>query len=334
MRRKLTRKLIYKSKDAFLLSLELYNKPTINYRAESFSLLFSNAWELLLKAHLYDESKGKKLSIFRKKRINKKRESISLDESLKRAFENGNDPVRRNIEYISEIRNEAAHLVILELDPYFSRAFQAGVTNYVKHLNDWFGLDINADLNPGLVSLISDKDRVPDISILKKKYNKEDFNSIREWINKFNDLEKLGHNATLSIKHNIAIMRDPKKADYVISSGIKGKASAIVFEKSKNPDISHPYNRKKAINEIKRRISSHSSLSEYDFESYVYVKGHKKSNNDYYYKGKYSGAAQYSKKLVDEFVEAISKNPKNLERWRSQYGQRRRSFLKINKKTI
>ena len=65
--RRLTKTLIYKSKDSFLLALELFNKPTIGYRAESFSILFSNAWELLLKAYIFETSGGRKQSIFRKK---------------------------------------------------------------------------------------------------------------------------------------------------------------------------------------------------------------------------------------------------------------------------
>lgn len=45
-------KLIDKAKEAFILAIEIYNKPTIKYRVESFSFLICNAWELMLKAHL------------------------------------------------------------------------------------------------------------------------------------------------------------------------------------------------------------------------------------------------------------------------------------------
>ena len=85
--RRLTKTLIYKSKDSFLLALELFNKPTIDYRAESFSILFSNAWELLLKAYIFEKQVvAEKQSIFRKKVKNKKRESITIDECLKKIF--------------------------------------------------------------------------------------------------------------------------------------------------------------------------------------------------------------------------------------------------------
>lgn len=319
--RKLTKSLLNKGNSAFLLSLELFNKPTISYRMESFSLLFSNAWELLLKAYIYEDTGGKKLSIFRKKKRNEKRKSISIDDCLNKVFLDQNDPVRKNIEYISEIRNEASHLIVNELDPYFSRAFQAGVINYVDYLQQWFKVDINEKLNPGLISLISDKDRIADLGILRRKYNKEDFKSITHWIEKFDELDKLGNKATISIKHTIAIVKNPKYAEFVISSGNSGKRKAVIIEKVKDPNITHLYNRKLAILEIRKRIPQKLYFTEYTFEAYTFVKGIKKTNNDYFWKGKYSGSGQYSQKFIDEFIQAINKDPRSLETWRVQYRQ-------------
>ena len=45
-------KLIEKSKEAFAVAIEIYNKPTIKYRVEGFSFFICNAWELMLKAYL------------------------------------------------------------------------------------------------------------------------------------------------------------------------------------------------------------------------------------------------------------------------------------------
>jgi len=103
--RRLTKSLLKKSQGTFLLSLEVFNKPTIEYRTESFSILFTNAWELLLKAYLFQTSGGQKISISRRKKKNQKRESLKIDECLRKVFSNDKNPIRRNIEYISEIRN-------------------------------------------------------------------------------------------------------------------------------------------------------------------------------------------------------------------------------------
>ena len=46
------KRLTEKSIEAFILGLEIYNKPTIKYRIEGFSFFIVNAWELMLKATL------------------------------------------------------------------------------------------------------------------------------------------------------------------------------------------------------------------------------------------------------------------------------------------
>ena len=48
-KKKLVSQLIEKSIEAFILGIEIYNKPTIKYRIEGFSFFICNAWELMLK---------------------------------------------------------------------------------------------------------------------------------------------------------------------------------------------------------------------------------------------------------------------------------------------
>ena len=49
--------LIDKSKEAFVLAIEIYNKPSIKYRLEGFSFFICNAWELMLKAYMINNMK-------------------------------------------------------------------------------------------------------------------------------------------------------------------------------------------------------------------------------------------------------------------------------------
>ena len=44
----LSKRLVDKSIEAFIMGLEIYNKPTIKYRIEGFSFFICNAWELML----------------------------------------------------------------------------------------------------------------------------------------------------------------------------------------------------------------------------------------------------------------------------------------------
>jgi len=316
--RRLTKKLLKKSQGAFLLSLEVFNKPTIEYRTESFSILFTNAWELLLKAHLYQISGGQKLSISRRKRKNQKRKSLSIDECLRKVFPKDKNPVRKNIEYISEIRNEAAHLVIMELDPYFSRVFQSGVFNYFEYIEKWFGIALLERLKPGFISLVSDKKALKDISVLKKKFNREDRQSISLWIEKFKELEKLGIEAAIPITYSVTIVENPKKSDIVLSKGKEG-IPAVVLEKYRDIDRICPYRRKDVMAKILKRLKIGIQFNTYDFDAYCFAHGVKKLNkNEYYWKPKhYSG--QYSQKLIDEIVVSFNSNPSLREKLRKQY---------------
>lgn len=40
----LSERLVNKSVEAFIMGLEIYNKPTIKYRIEGFSFFICNAW--------------------------------------------------------------------------------------------------------------------------------------------------------------------------------------------------------------------------------------------------------------------------------------------------
>jgi hypothetical protein len=103
--RRLTRNLIGNSIDAYVLALETVNRPSIAYRMEAFCFLSCNAWELLMKARLFHEGQR----IFYRKRRGQLRRSLSLDDCLGRIFTNPDDPVRLNIEGISELRNAGRH---------------------------------------------------------------------------------------------------------------------------------------------------------------------------------------------------------------------------------
>lgn len=319
--RKLTKKLLEKSRESFLLGLEDFNKATPGYRAEAFSILFTNAWELLLKAYIFETSRGKKLSIFRRKKQKQKRASLTIDECLKKVFPNNIDPIRRNIEYISEIRNEAAHLIIEDLNPYFSRVFQRGVLNYFECAEKWFNIALAEEFKPGLISLVSDKKALMDISILRKRFNREDFQTINLWIEKFKELEGLGDKATIPITYSIALVRNPKKADIVLSAGSKGE-KAIILERYRDRDITHPHRRKEAMEQIIKRLRPEIKFTVYDFDAYCFTKGVKKTfKNDYYWKGKYDSGT-YSNKLIDEIIDFYNANPNIRDKFRDQYKNR------------
>ncbi len=75
--------LVEKSQEAFIVGIELYNKPTIHYRVEGFSFFICNAWELMLKAYLLRE-KGEQAIYY----DDKPNRTITLDNCIKMVFTN------------------------------------------------------------------------------------------------------------------------------------------------------------------------------------------------------------------------------------------------------
>ena len=107
----LINKLLSKSQEAFILGIEIYNKPTITYRIEGFSFFICNAWELLLKAILL-KTKGSN-SIYYK---NNPDRTLNLENCIKQVMTNDKDPVRLNLEQIINLRNTSTHFITEEYE--------------------------------------------------------------------------------------------------------------------------------------------------------------------------------------------------------------------------
>lgn len=93
-----------------MAAIEIYNKPTFDYRDECFAILLLNAWELALKAVV---SKNK-LSIYYPKHRNQPYRTLSLTDAFNKAekfFPNKLDalPIRRNLELLRTYRDNAVH---------------------------------------------------------------------------------------------------------------------------------------------------------------------------------------------------------------------------------
>lgn len=83
-------KLTDKSKEAFIMAIEVYNKPSIKYRVEGFSFFICNAWELMLKAHMINTFGNE--SVYYKDNPNR---TITLELCVKKIFTNDKDPIKK-----------------------------------------------------------------------------------------------------------------------------------------------------------------------------------------------------------------------------------------------
>ncbi|RAG47631.1 DUF3644 domain-containing protein, partial [Burkholderia multivorans] len=119
--------LIGKSIEAFILGLEIYNKPTIRYRIEGFSFFICNAWELMLKAEMMNRQE----SIYFKDSPDR---TLSLEAVVKKIYSDVNTRVRLNLERIIELRNISTHFITEDYELKYAPLFQACVLNFVNEM--------------------------------------------------------------------------------------------------------------------------------------------------------------------------------------------------------
>lgn len=100
-----------KSKEAFMMAIEVYNKPTIHYRVEGFSFFICNAWELMLKAHIINKYGENKIYY-----MDSPNRTISLEKSISMIFINSKSPLRLNLEKIIELRNTSTHFITTDIN--------------------------------------------------------------------------------------------------------------------------------------------------------------------------------------------------------------------------
>ena len=124
----------------------------VAYREQTFSLLMTNAWEVLLKARLVQQSGGKENVIYRRKqgsrqirRVPGSKEPMTI--SLREALHHVALPnlVKANILGLEVIRNRSAHLGVLgpDLRERVLEFGTAGVQNFIKLIAEWFGESVD-----------------------------------------------------------------------------------------------------------------------------------------------------------------------------------------------
>ncbi|MEG0190891.1 MAG: DUF3644 domain-containing protein, partial [Lachnospiraceae bacterium] len=130
-------KLLEKAQEAFVMSIELYNKPTIKYRVEGFGMFISNAWELMLKAYIIKKMGAS--SIYYSDNPNR---TLSLENCIQKVFTNNKDPLRQNLEKIIELRNTSTHFITEEYEMVYVPLFQSCILNFNEKMMAFHGIDM------------------------------------------------------------------------------------------------------------------------------------------------------------------------------------------------
>lgn len=324
MTENLSNRLVSKSVEAFILSLEIYNKPTIKYRIEGFSFFICNAWELMLKGHLINK-KGDE-SIYYKDSPDR---TISLSDIIREIFTNKKDPLRINIEKIIDLRNTSTHFITEDYERVYAPLFQACVINFTNKIQEFYGIDITEKIPQNFLTLSLSLNNLTDEQI-RAKYSPQlaekliiDRNDIGVTIENNND------KFAITIKQNLYITKKKKEADFSVSVSRDAEAKGKIIKELRDPNNTHKYSFQNLTQEINRQIKNKkiafSHVSSTGKERKVFnnhdltelIKFYDMKNNKTYAFNHTIGNAvhySYSTAAADFIVDEIRKNPQNLIR--------------------
>lgn len=328
---KLIEIMLEKSQEAFLLAIEVYNKPTIKYKVEGFTFFICNAWELLLKAHLLNEKK----SIYYQRRNKKLNRTISLTDAIKKIMTNDKDPVRINLESIVGLRNMANHLVIPEYATLFNDIFMACTLNYSNKLMHYFNVSINDKLPVNYITMfLPSSNIVPIID----KYNKEvikKYEATKKYVS--NMLIGSGKNGfvpeSLAISYQISVkqVKNIAEADFTVAKASKKEAEVKIIHKTVDSGKSHPLSNKQVLNHVNNELERLgitlvpvSDGAKKTFTTYtlnMYIKKYKyKENLEYAYCHKIGNQSSYtySYEFIQKIINDIIEDPQIFKKIRDE----------------
>lgn len=309
MNNELINNMLDKSEEAFLMAIEIYNKPTIKYRLEGFAFFICNAWELLLKSKMLTESK----SIYYPDKPNR---TISLSNCVSSIFTNDKDPIRKNLEILIGLRNTTTHYVIKEMDTIYLPFMQSNVLNYSQKLFEYFGRDITEKINSSFMTLVVNNEEISDEMILSNYGN----NIFDRYIKVKNETQKIindNSNEKLAIKIdlNVKIVKDKKDAKTTFRIAKEGEEPVRIIKELKDTNLTHCFNQKRVrelvIDNLKRR-GIEIKFTQYDLKL-ICDKFDLKNNEKYFYKHILTNSWGCTQQLVDFITDLFIKEPSILD---------------------
>lgn len=304
-------KLVDKSIEAFIMGLEIYNKPTIKYRIEGFSFFICNAWELMLKAELLNRNEDIYYS-------DKSGRTLSLEPTIKKIYSDKNTRVRLNLEKIIELRNISTHFITEDYEAKYAPLFQACVLNFVNEIKRFHNIDISNYISQNFLTITANYEPLSNEQI-RLKYPPE---IAERFIQQSNQIDVLtqeydSDKFAIPIKQNLYITKKKDEADFVITMASESPNKVAIVKELKDPANTHKYAFNNVIAVVNNRLSKSNIKLGYKngFNSYVlnlFIEFYDiKSDNKYSYKHSLGNSTSYtySERLIDFIINEIKKNP-------------------------
>lgn len=307
----LVEKLLQKANEAFVMAIEIYNKPTIRYRVEGFSFFICNAWELMLKAHLV-KTQGDK-SIYYRDNPNR---TITLENCIQKIFTNEKAPLRRNLMKIIELRNTSTHFIMEEYEMVYIPLFQACILNYVEKMQDFHSVDMTEVVPQNFLTLAVSM-KALDESVIRAKYPEEIASKIIETNNSLMPMiDENNQSFAIRIEHLHFITKDKNQATSFVHVDKNAGTGVKIIKELQDPNNTHKFTMKTALKEINRRLQNTNAdlqINSYQFNLFCKIYGIKDNKKYCYIHKQYAQPSySYSMHAIELIVSEIQKDPHNI----------------------
>ncbi|WP_329503832.1 DUF3644 domain-containing protein [Pediococcus pentosaceus] len=307
----LSKRLVNKSVEAFVMGIEIYNKPTIHYRIEGFSFFIINAWELMLKAELLNRNE----SIYFKDDPDR---TLSVNNVVNKIYTDKNTRIRINLEKIIDLRNISTHYITEDYEIKYAPLFQACVLNFIKELKKFHDIDITDYIPQNFLTLSASYSPLTNEQI-KLKYSPEIAEKLIKQSNEVDVLTKEydSDKFAINIKQNLYITKKRDKADFEVKINNSSENEVAIVKDYKDPSDTHKYSYKTVITAVNTRLDKKHIKLGYPqgFNTYVlnlFIDFYNiKQNKKYAYEHVIGNqhTFTYSQQLVDFIIAEIKKAP-------------------------
>ena len=310
---KLKNKFIEKSIEAFILGLEIYNKPTIKYRIEGFSFFICNAWELMLKAELLN----RQIPIYYKDNESR---TLSLENVVKKIYSDSNTRIRLNLEKIIELRNISTHYITEDYELKYALLFQACVINFTNELLRFHNQDITQHIAQNFLTISASYEPLSNEEI-RIKYPAE---IAEKFIQQANEIDILSNEYnsdkfSIGIKQNLFITKKKKEPNFTVAICKESENKVAIIKEPKDPSQTHKYSYANVITVVEERLKKQNIKLDYKkvFNQYVlnliidFYKIKDEPKYSYCHKIGNSTHYTYSEQFIEFILSEIKKDPHN-----------------------
>lgn len=233
-RGKSTKKLLLDASQAALFAgIEIHNKPHITYRYPTATILIVNAWELALKAYVYQYIGKKKIyekdgvhTITFKHALTLVRDHINTVDKNKEFM-----AVSENLFQLNEYRCSNIHFAEGNLDPIIFMLLSKAVLNYDSFVKKYFKKDITKEDNL-IILPIGLKLPFNPIDYLKQSFHGVQNDYVNAVIQSIKDLNEAGVEDSIVVGFSLVTdkVKNIKNADII--AALSNETGAVPLQRA------------------------------------------------------------------------------------------------------